>query len=359
MALYPKILWKSIKWKQLGKIEITSSWKPGLQAAVLLYIAEMLQEGFQLIEIFEFLKIIFPKQAETFVTMTEGLSNGQYFHQVVHHMHIKGNITYQIQVAEAYGNFGQGLEVIAKYIHETDLQTKKIRSVMIYPIILICLMISMMFGMRAFLLPQLATMSLDGGGKLMTSLIWFLENLPNIFTGLLLFLFALAIIFIIWKKRTNPLDQAKLFVKLPIIGSLFCLYYTQFFAYEFSQLFKIGYSIKQITESFKHQDQVPFLHAFGVYLEEQYLMGIPFAVSLADVGIFSKEFPAIVIQGELLNQLAIKTRLYSQRSLKRLFEDIARKIKITQSVLFFLVALSVVSVYLMLMLPMLTMLETI
>lgn len=186
-----------------------------------------------------------------------------------------------------------------------------------------------------------------------------LDNLPII----LLFVLGIGLISgvagFVWYKRTKPLQRAQLYVRIPIIGNLVKLHYTHFFAYEFSQLFKIGYSVKQITETLVAQEQVPFLYDFGLFLQDQYLAGQTFSDSLKLAGVFSQEFPAVVIQGELLNQLAVKTRLYSQRILRRLYEEIEQKIKVTQSILFLIVGLSVVVVYLILMLPMLTMLETI
>jgi len=359
MATSPSPAWKNINWKQLANTEITSTWRPHLQATVLLYIAEMLQEGFPMLEIFAFLKTIFPQQEVTFGKMADGFSAGQYFYQVIHEMKIKGNVAYQIQVAEAYGNFGLGLETIAKYIQERDQQMQKLKVVMVYPIALMVLMIGMLFGLRIFLLPQLASMSVGEGQGLLSYLLIFLQELHWIMIGFSILLLVILIVYLIWRKRTNPLVRAKLYVKLPMVGKLFRLYYTQFFAYEFSQLFKIGYSVRQITESLIKQKEVAFLQAFGEYLDERYYQGVSFADSLTAADVFTREFPAIVIQGELLNQLAIKTRLYSQRVLRLLYQTIDQQIKIAQSILFLSVAICVVIVYLILMLPMLTVLETI
>lgn len=359
MATSRKRVKKSINWKQIANIEITSTWKPELQASVLLYIAEMLQEGFPMLEIFDFLMVVFPQQEASFRKMASGFSKGQYFYQVVSVMKIKGNVAYQIQVAEAYGNFGSGLEVIAKYIQERDQQMRKLKGVLIYPLALICLMIAMLFGLRVFLLPQLATMSVSEGNGLLNFLLIFLEELPMLMVGLIILLLGLLVTYLIWHKQTKPLERAKLYVNLPIIGQIFRLYYTQFFAYEFSQLFKIGYSVQQITASLIKQNEVPFLNNFGEFLNDNYHQGVSFADSLKAANVFTQEFPAIVIQGELLNQLAVKTRLYSQRVLRLMYQKIDQRIKVTQSILFISVAICVVMVYLILMLPMLTMLETI
>ena len=230
---------------------------------------------------------------------------------------------------------------------------------MVYPIALMVLMIGMLFGLRIFLLPQLASMSVGEGQGLLSYLLIFLQELHWIMIGFSVLLLVILIVYLIWRKRTNPLVRAKLYVKLPMVGKLFRLYYTQFFAYEFSQLFKIGYSVRQITESLIKQKEVAFLQAFGEYLDERYYQGVSFADSLTAADVFTREFPAIVIQGELLNQLAIKTRLYSQRVLRLLYQTIDQQIKIAQSILFLSVAICVVIVYLILMLPMLTVLETI
>jgi competence protein ComGB len=359
MALSVKRQWKNIKWRQLLTTELTTSWKPSLQAAVLLYIAEMLQEGFHLIDICRFLMIIFPKQVKDFEHIAHGFSKGQHFYELVGFMKIKGNIVYQIKVAESFGQFGQSLEEIALYIQEQDLHIHRMRSVMLYPLMLMVLMVAMMFGLRIFLLPQLAAFTQNGDSGILGNLIFFLEHLPEIASFAVMILTTAVLIYYLWRKRTDPLKRAQVYVKIPGFGFLFRLYYTQFFAYEFSQLFKLGYSVQQIISSLKQQDEVPFLHAFGVYLERQYLQGIVFSDSLKEIDVFANEFPAVVMQGELLNQLAVKTRLYSQRTLKRLYQEIDKKIKLTQSVLFLTVAISVVVVYLILMLPMLTMLESI
>lgn len=133
------------------------------------------------------------------------------------------------------------------------------------------------------------------------------------------------------------------------------LYHTFLFSREFSELFALGYSAKQIMMNFSNQKEVPFLAAFGQQLLINYEAGIPLTESLATSQLFTEEFPAIVSQGELLNELAIKLRLYSERCFSRWQILIERQIKLFQNVLFIGIALIVVSVYLSMMLPMFNM----
>lgn len=153
-------------------------------------------------------------------------------------------------------------------------------------------------------------------------------------------------------RNTSPLRSRQYFSRWPLIGRFLRLYHTYYFAYEFSQLFMLGYSAQQMMREFQAQDHVPFLSDFGAFLAQQYEDGIPFSDSLRMAAIFTPEFPAIVQQGEQLNALAVKLRLYANRCYDQLTHDVQVTIHGLQNGLFVLVALIVVLVYLLLMLPM-------
>lgn len=315
----------------------------------------MLAEGFNLIDIFPFLKAVYPKFADTFDIMQADLLNGKLFSETVGHMHVKGTIQYQIQTVEQFGDMATGLKTIATYIEEMALQKKTLQQTLAYPISLIILMIGMLVAMRTFMLPQLASM-VDGETEgVVAVIIFLLSYLPQIAMVSAVFIIVAVLFFKLWHRRINSLKRAQTYVKLPIIGPLMRLYYSYFFAYEFSQLFKLGYSVQQIIDIFTAQIRAPFLQAFGDYLQGNYIIGMPFAESLAKVGVFTNEFSSIVQQGEMLNQLAVRMRLYSKRCLKQYYLRLNQTIKIVQNSLFILVGLTIVSVYLTLMLPMLTM----
>lgn len=335
--------------------EITSGWSPAVQSEVLLYTAEMLAEGFNLIDIFPFLQAIYPRYAANFTNMQQELRAGRLFSETTRHMRLNQTIQYQIQTVEQFGEMAKGLKTIAEYIAELAQHRKKIRQTLIYPISLMLLIIGMLFALRTFMLPQLEMLVDDTTGRLITIIFFLLEELPLLLmltalSGALLFL-----LFLIWRRRTNPLQRAQTYVKIIIIGPLFRLYYAYFFAYEFSQLFYLGYSVQQIIAIFTRQQNVAFLAAFGEFLQQHYQAGRQFADSLAAAGVFTAEFAAIIRQGEMLNQLAVKMRLYSKRCLRQYFNKLTSLIKIIQNCLFVFVALTVIFVYLILMMPMLTM----
>lgn len=102
-----KIPVRVIDWKKLKNYEIVTVWQPAFQAEVLKYIAELLAEGFQLLQIMIFLKQVYPKQQETFEAMANETASGYPFYEVVKHMKIEAMIKFPIQMAETMGEFSK------------------------------------------------------------------------------------------------------------------------------------------------------------------------------------------------------------------------------------------------------------
>ncbi|MDO4670609.1 MAG: competence type IV pilus assembly protein ComGB [Aerococcus sp.] len=347
---------KATKWKQWLHYEVTTSWTSEEQGKVLLTMSELLSEGFSLPQIMTCLMAIYPKHLSTFQAMMARLAMGDPFYATVVLMKIPPNVQYQLRVAESGGDFNAGVDHVARYLKMKAKQKKQLQQTLMYPCFLCVLVIGLLFGLRAFLLPQLKRMSsTENRSAFLGGLFWGLEHLPVLLLGALILLVGSLWIFHIYKKRTSPLKWRQYFTRWPIMGRFFRQYQTYYFAYEFSQLFALGYSVKQIIAEFSSQDQVPFLQEFGEFLGARYAQGISFAMSLTEAGLFTVEFPAIVQHGEQINALAVKMRVYSQHCHKQLMYDVQQAIHWLQNLLFVFIALIVVLVYLMLMLPMFSM----
>ncbi|WP_195852514.1 competence type IV pilus assembly protein ComGB [Aerococcus sanguinicola] len=347
---------KNITWKKIIHYEITSSWTSQLQASVLSYISEMLKEGFSLQDTLPFLSIVYPKQATTFQAMENDILLGKSFSEACQHLKLQGNQRFQIKIAEAHGAFADKLMEVANYLKLREANTKQIRQTLTYPFFLVFLILGMLFVMRSFLLPQIQEMGSGEESSLVIFLRYFLENLPLILVYSSLITGLVGLVTYYFLKKITALKRAQIYVALPFIGHYFRLYYTYFFAYEFSQLFALGFPIQEIIQSFQEQNESDFLNSFGYFMAKRLEEGRATDDILSQAGIFTQEFPAIVLQGEYLNQLAVKMRLYSQRCLKDFFTKSQQAIQIAKNALFIFVALLILLVYLSLMLPMLNLL---
>ena len=93
----------------------------------------------------------------------------------------------------------------------------------------------------------------------------------------------------------------------------------------------------------------------AAYLTEKLKKGEALSDSLDALRLFQPELGMIVYQGELTSQLSTKCLLFSNKLVTELMEDVAKKINYLQPILFILIALLVMGMYLMMMLPILTM----
>lgn len=341
--------------KQLLHTNLTKTWNEDLQSDVLLYTAEMLQEGFSLLDTMTFIQLIYPKHSNTFKQMTDDLTMGDYFFESTKHINLPSDIRFQIEIAEKHTDFPNHLATIAAYLKDRSTQKKKLIAIMFYPLSLFTLILLMLFGIRWFMLPQLNSLHTSPDSQIIKIIIWFLTNYPYLlFINLCLGLGSY-IYYKLWKKRVSPLQRARFIVKLPIIGYLFKLYYTYFFGNELGQLLNVGYSLQQVALTFQNQTKIPLLNDIGTALNVSLQNGQTFPASLESLHIFTNEFPAIILQGEVLHGLGIKTKLYAKRCLAQLYRELSKQTKVIQNILFLWVALTVITVYLILMLPMLTM----
>lgn len=343
---------KPIPWAfKIGKQKLPKK----LQANILRYIGELYEEGFSLQEILPFLRLIELKYADHFKEIEAGLSRGELFYQHAKNLNLSDNIIYQIYIAETRGNFAEGLLMIANYIEEQDRYRKKMQATLAYPLFLVMMVIVLIFALRLFMLPHLKSFIIEDPGLLTQILLNTLDNLPFIcmllLGGLLLLIGGVSM----WFHRHSPLKQAQILASWPLIGRLTRNYYAYFFAYEFSQLLKIGYSFKEIVHTFSSQTASPLLADLGKFLEQGYEEGLDFPMRLHEADIFTPECQAIVAHGEQVSNLSAQLRLYAKRCLKAFFSGIEQFTRYFKSLLFFTVALLIVSVYLLLMLPMLSM----
>lgn len=344
-----------IKLKKILAKDMTNVWNRRFQAEILSYMAEMLQEGFSMLEILAFMEIVYVKQQDIFVTIANNLRLGNHFCETVSLMHIEADVAFQIEIAEKHTEFAKNLGYIARYLAAKDHQRRMLYKILLYPLTLLLLVVLLMFGIRMFMLPQLKAMQLGMINGQLKSVIYLLTYFPHILVVLSSCLLFGYFYLKSWQRRTPIIKKMRFYTQLPLIGRLFRLYYTYYFANECSQLLQVGYSLQQVIQTFEQQKTIIFLQGVGDYLQTSFLQGEPFSESLHHLDCFTYELPAIIQQGELLHQLAIKMRLYAQRCLESFYNVAKKYTAILKNILFVWVALTIVMVYLILMLPMLSM----
>ena len=157
-----------------------------------------------------------------------------------------------IRAGESGGQLGETADRLASFLEDAAKLSRKVKSAMSYPVIVLCIALGIATAMILFIVPVFASMFADFGAKLPAPT-QFLINLSNGLKAYGIFILAFVVIAFIafqkWKKTTVGAYQMSTFaLKMPVIGELNRKVATSRFARTFAQLLKSGVPILQAMD---------------------------------------------------------------------------------------------------------------
>jgi len=157
-----------------------------------------------------------------------------------------------IKAGETGGQLGETADRLAGFLEDAAKLSRKVKSAMSYPIIVLCIAIGIATGMILFIVPVFADMFTDFNAKLPAPT-QFLVDLSQILHkyGIIVLAIIVAIIVLIgrWKKTPAGAYQlASMMLKMPVLGELNRKVATSRFARTFAQLLQSGVPILRAME---------------------------------------------------------------------------------------------------------------
>ncbi|AQS53311.1 Type II secretion system protein F [Jeotgalibaca dankookensis] len=340
-------------------LKTTSSfkhWRPSVQAKFLTRLAELISEGFSLGEALKFLQIMMPKQKENLVMILSQLESGQPFSQTIGCYGFPKSIVTQLELSNNHGSFTETLFFCADYIETIRMQKEKLQKVMIYPLFLIALSTGMLFSVRTFMLPTIQSMKVESD-RLTTGIIYFLTYLPHLFLGILsLLLIVIVGTYSYWRDK-EAYERASFVIRIPLLGKLAKNYYTFYYCREISYFLLNGLALNQMIVSMKTLEANQLMRELALRMEKFLRDGHTLPHFIESIPFFNKEMSWIIYHGELTSQVGKKIHYYGKTCFQEFTAETEKWIKIIQPVMFLSVGLLVILIYLILMLPMLSMMR--
>lgn len=321
-------------------------------------VAELLEEGFSIKQSLAFMEVLLIKHQALIRQVNDELEQGNTFEHAIKDLGFSLSVISQLFYGQRQGRFIQSLMEVSQQLEEKYDYQQKLIKILIYPLLLSIFLFAMLFGMRTFILPHITSFisqEVYDSEFIVRLLVGFFAYLPQIM-GLMM-----ALILIIYGTvdyyllKKEPLERFKILIHLPLISKWVRFYCSYKIARELGHFFSGGYSLQQTLQVLVEYPIDPFLTDISQVLHESLKKGTALADILSDINIFTNELPIIIYQGELTSQTAQKCKLYSQKIYTELMEDIQKKIGIIQPLLFIMIAILVMAMYLIMMLPMLTM----
>lgn len=334
------------------------SFKTKDQIYFLRTLAELQDEGFSMQQSLNFQKLLMKNHQNILGDIINSLASGNSFEKSIQPYGFSNQIIAQIFYGQRQGNFTKTLKAISQQLEKIEKYKNQLVKTLIYPLFMSVFLLALLIGMRSFLLPHIASFisqELYDEQFLVRLLVGFFSYLPQILLFTLAILLFIYLFIDFYLMRQTYIKRYKILVKIPLIRKWTRQYVSYLLSRELGHFFASGYSIQQIIKLLIDYPINPFLTELAQVMNDSLSQGLDMVDIIEDLEIFTQELPLVIHQGELTSQTAHKCSHYSQRILSQLMEDLGRKLNYVQPIIFIIIAVLIMAMYLLMMLPMLSM----
>lgn len=324
---------------------------------------QLLSHGFTLYQSFKFLNSYFKYKERTInKKIIQHLQNGATCYDILKIIGYPELVLLQIKFAENYGNIEEALVDTVQYMKRNLKAKKRLIKTLQYPAALISIFLFILTILNITVIPQFQQLYETMNVKLST----FQNLLTLIITRLpkltFIFIFISGIAFFITYKFYYylPIEKKlKSILKIPMINTYYKIYRTYQLSNQLSLFYRNGTSLQQIVHIYRNEQDNDFLKFLGDYLFKEANKGLPLPVILMNLKCFQNDLIKFIEQGEKNGKLDIELKLYSQMLLQQFEEKVLKQTKFIQPIIFFILGFFIVSLYLVIMLPMFELMQTI
>ncbi|MGZ1698541.1 type II secretion system F family protein, partial [Staphylococcus argenteus] len=160
-------------------------------------------------------------------------------------------------------------------------------------------------------------------------------------------------------NRLTMLYKINFMMKIPILSSYYKLFKTYFVTNELVLFYKNGITLQSIVDVYINHSSDPFRQFLGEYLLTYSEKGHGLPEILSNLKCFKPQLIKFIQQGEKRGKLEVELRLYSQILVKQIEDKAIRQTQFIQPILFLILGLFIVAIYLVIMLPMFQMMQSI
>ena len=205
-----------------------------------------------------------------------------------------------VAAGEASGTLDQILIRVSDHFANANKTGNKVKSAMVYPIILLVLALAVVVLMFTMILPIFAkNMSAEDMSPLTAAMMAFSESLVNYWYVYVIVIFAL--IFLFWVGRRTPaikLKMDQLVLKIPKVGKLIATIYTGRFARNMSNLYASGLQMVDCIQKSVSVLGNSYVSKRFEEVVDNIKLGESMSKSIEKTEIFEGMFTSIIFVGE-------------------------------------------------------------
>lgn len=262
--------------------------------------------------------------------------------QSLQHLHLPSVVFNQLVIAQDHGHLETALTQTGLLLQNQAKQKNKLKELLIYPGFILSFLITMLIGMKAYIVPQL---EISGGGQMIDTFIKIiLFSLAAILVGSSWLIFRI--------RRKSEYQKARFLVKIPIVGKVYLKFFQFLILQGLGMQLASGMNLFDICESNKRFQK----DSIQAYLADKFITDLTQGKSLFEMiekePLLPKQLQVIIQAGESGIALAQDLLLMSELKFEEIQRDLKKILNLVQPILFGIIAIVIVVTYLVVLLPM-------
>ncbi|MFY0519599.1 competence type IV pilus assembly protein ComGB [Lysinibacillus sp. UGB7] len=338
-----------------------TKWRVKEQANFFSHLSVLMQEGYLFAQA---ISMLLPHHVEAHEEIQQLINDkfkeGAGVTGVLETLQISKHYLVAIAIAENNGHMMEALKGVAKQMALNEATKKKLKGLLLYPIILLLFLLLLFLVFRTIFFPNIEKMVLSRSGEAGESSIEFsryLLHLPDVLFTIGIVVVSSSIIYRFFLKRQSIVQQLRMSLKIPFINNYIRLSITRQFAAYLGSLLQSGFSLQASLQILQEQQLQPFVQHFAGRIKERVIYGDTLTQAVIFMAEWHKDFSIFVEHGEQSGYLGKELVLYSELLAEKQQLLLKRMLAFVQPTFFIIIALCIIAAYVSLLLPVYHMIE--
>ncbi|QTN11940.1 competence type IV pilus assembly protein ComGB [Mammaliicoccus vitulinus] len=328
----------------------------------LVRLSDMLKQGFTLMEAIQLLTDQFPQFSKQKLTtkVIELVKDTGQLHEVLKVLNYPQVIITQIYFGENYGNLIETIDHSILYLKKIEHVKERFIKTIQYPALLLCIFFMLLAAVNQTIIPQFSEIYESMNVEISTSLKVITTIFSYLPTTIFTIFLSLILINLLLYMNYMGKDVSKrivFFKRIPFINKYISMYHSYRIARDFSFFIQNGVTLNTIIEIYMLQTKDDFLKYIGLSINNAMRKGETFPNAIKQLGCFDEHLIHYIKHGENKSKLDLELHYFSVFMLDKLEKTFVKHLKWIQPIVFGILALLIVTLYLIIILPMLQMVE--
>ncbi|MBM7840342.1 competence protein ComGB [Alkalihalobacillus xiaoxiensis] len=325
-------------------------------------LGELLSKGYEIEQALRFLHVQASSNLQANIEFIRNeLKRGSSVCASLNSLNLAGEIQSFIYFYEEQGRLAEGLVEAAHLAQKRTILKKQFQKLLRYPVFLIWGVVIALIIVNQFIVPHFISLfqTMQNSPPLLTRLFFsFLSIFP--YVALFLFIVGAICAYIITQKYKTKSAHEKMAVLLKLNQSKIVVQQlvSYFFSMQLGRLLSTGMTIQQALSIFEKQNYLAFFRQEAYYMRTALMKGDALFTYIGNRDYYTNELAIIVENGMKTGKVAEDLQYYSQWLFQEIEETIQKRMAIMQPFLLIGVGGFILMLFLVVMLPMYEMIDS-